>query len=316
MNNDIPELASYSELQARERFHVSLAFHPTEERRFESVLAPYVFPDKAPCGIASCHTPHLMGYLISTSDGLETNIGKDCGRKYFGKVFAKDRKRVEDAITRRRRIDSILVLQAQLPSMLDELAVIGRDYQQLKEHKQRLLGAIGEALFSHLKTRALRGEPAIVKYVPMTKAEADAHFATTNRRPGESREWPQKEVLKATLEGLLFMRARFQDMIITDLIQPIERIKKLTTEEISSMKSRQLASDAKWVGEVPVKIVRAKEVIDAGWRFFTAENLARLVHLGAPIGALESMMADLAAGPSQQRACLHSDAWGGSKIKP
>ena len=37
------------------------------------------------CGL--CNTRHGRGYVVGTTEGLETQIGKDCGLKYLGAVF-------------------------------------------------------------------------------------------------------------------------------------------------------------------------------------------------------------------------------------
>jgi hypothetical protein len=53
----------------------------------ETVRGNYKFSDKVQCGLSSCHTPHFKGYLVGTKDGHCTNIGKDCGTKFFGLDF-------------------------------------------------------------------------------------------------------------------------------------------------------------------------------------------------------------------------------------
>ena len=34
-----------------------------------------------PCGLQGCSTLHGKGYVVQTLDGIETNTGKDCGKK-------------------------------------------------------------------------------------------------------------------------------------------------------------------------------------------------------------------------------------------
>ncbi|MNO02175.1 hypothetical protein D3C81_2225000 [compost metagenome] len=54
-----------------------------------------------------------------------------------------------------------------------------------------------------------------------------------------------------------------------------------------------LAATSKWVGEVPQGILQAQEVVAEGWKFFTAENIQKLVHLGASAQTLAAMIKDL-----------------------
>lgn len=287
---------SFEELQERPNFHPTLAFHPKGEQRFNEVLLPVSFSERQNCGIASCRSPYLTGYLINTKDGLETAIGGVCGRNHFGVNFTRERKKVDAAVARRRRLDAITAMQAKLPEMESEIVALEQNYKLLREHKERLMGAIGLEVYNALKIRAERGSAKVVRYVPMSEAEAQAHFATTNKPKEHQRDWPQKEITVCTLQGLDFIRSRFKDLIVTTLITPLRELSKLTASDVAELKPRVLASEAKWVGEVPQKIERAQALIDAGWRFFTAENIANLVHVGADKGCLEGLIAELSEG--------------------
>lgn len=293
MDQDLVVINTYEDLLARPTFEASLAFHPKADRHFGSVLAPYSFLERVHCGIESCHTPHLSGYLISTSDGLETAIGSHCGKTYFGLQFIRERKRVDQALARRRRIDAVTAMIADMPRMISVIEALERDYHELQDMKMRLMGAIGTSVFKALKQRADRDNPVIEKDVPMTKAEADVFFETSNRKANDGRGWPTKPVHLATLDGLPFIKARFKDMLVTNLCEPMRKLSKTKASDVDAMKPHELKGTAKWVGEVPQGILQAQEVVAAGWRFFTAENIQKLVHLGASAQTLAAMINDL-----------------------
>ena len=40
------------------------------------------------CGMSSCRISHGEGYVVATESGLETHIGKDCGKRLFHENFA------------------------------------------------------------------------------------------------------------------------------------------------------------------------------------------------------------------------------------
>lgn len=40
--------------------------------------------DQVSCGLKSCRSSHMNGYVIETADSLETHIGNRCGSKFFG----------------------------------------------------------------------------------------------------------------------------------------------------------------------------------------------------------------------------------------
>src|SRR5690606_4074151 len=58
-----------------------------KDKVLDSIIGRYIFKNKIRCGLSNCHTPHAKGYIATTKDGHETNIGKDCGKKYFGVDF-------------------------------------------------------------------------------------------------------------------------------------------------------------------------------------------------------------------------------------
>jgi len=290
---DLVVIDSYDDLLNRPKFEPSLPFHPKVDRRFGAVIAPYRFLDRANCGIESCRTPHLHGYLITTSDGLETGIGSHCGRKHFGVKFTRERQRVDQAIERRRRIDSVMAMVRNMPQMITVIEGLERDYRELQELKVRLMGAVGTGIFSTLKQRADRDDPVIERSVPMTPAEAEVYFETSNRRANDGKGWPHKQVHVATLDGLQFIKARFKDMLVTNLCQPMRELSKIKPADIEAMKPRLLLETAKWVGQAPQDIIKAQDVVAAGRRFFKAENLEKLMHLGSAARTASAMIDDL-----------------------
>ena len=293
LNQNVVVIDSYEELAGRPGFTPSLSFHPKGDRKFGSVVAPYRFRDTIACGIQSCHTQHMKGYLITTSDGLETGIGVDCGRKHFGVHFTRQKKQIDDAVQRKRRIDTVMRAVKEIPAYLATVKELKRDYQHLTDLKRRFMDVVGVRVFAELKERADRGNALITKSVPMTKSEAEANFATTNRKKGDRKDWPEKEVPVAKLDGLEFIRSKFTDMLVTNLIKPLERFAATKPGDAEKMRPRALYNEAKWIGKVPGDIAKAREVIRAGNAFFTPENLLKLVHLEVNVQPLGPMLQDL-----------------------
>lgn len=284
---------SYEELKARKAYAPSLAFHPKGDRRFGTVIAPYRFRDSIACGIDSCHTQHQNGYLITTSDGQETGIGSHCGRKHFGIDFTREKQRVDEAVQRKRRIDTVMRAVGLIPEYLRTVAQLKSDYEELTEMKRRFMDVVGMRVMEDLKHRASRRDEWITQAEPMTKSEARAHFATNNKKRSDSKEWPTKEVPIAKLDGLDFIGARFKDMLVTNLINPLQRFAQTKPGDAEKMGARELYNEAKWLGMVPNDIAKAQVIIRAGRAFFTVENLLKMTHLDANITALSPMLRDL-----------------------
>lgn len=293
MDQDYTHFENYEDLLAREGFRPRLEFHPQGERKMSDVLWPYKFLEKVNCGISVCRQLHYHGYLITTSDGLETGIGVDCGRKYFGLKFTRQRQRVDQEVARRQRIRAVKDMIDQLPAMVSTLAQIKADYQDLQDQKQRLMGAIGPGIYAALKQRAEKDGAKITRIVRLIGKDLEAYYATTNKPKGRQDDAPHREELIATLEGLAFVRARMKDVLITNLLEPLQALSKCKPDEVGQWKVRELQKTAKWVGEVPQNLIKVQELIAAGRRFFTSENIANLVHIGAPAGPLAQFVADL-----------------------
>ncbi|MNG33675.1 hypothetical protein D3C84_1199860 [compost metagenome] len=64
------------------------------------------------------------------------------------------------------------------------------------------------------------------------------------------------------------------------------------------MGPKELSRTAKWVGNVPRDIATAQKAVEAGKRFFTADNIGKLVYLGADEKSLAHMIDDLLQRPS------------------
>lgn len=285
-------IESYAELIARPAFEPVVTFGP-QHAGFGSIIQPVVLMEDAHCGISTCRTRYRRGYLISTSTGAETAIGGDCGRRHFGADFKVEQRRVDDALQTKRRMDAVKGMIARVPAMLEEMDQMEKDYHLLQSYKEWLMGAIGTPLFGALKRRADLGMSDITRTVRMTADEARAFRETNNRKRSSTDEWPTKEELICTLQGLAFFRARFKDMVVLDLLKPLRELAKAKAEDVASMKRRQLQMTAKWVGEVPTKLGQAHQVIADGKAFFTSENIAKLVHLGADRNALQNMISQL-----------------------
>ncbi|RJT91199.1 hypothetical protein D6T65_18655, partial [Arthrobacter frigidicola] len=139
--------------------------------------------------------------------------------------------------------------------------------------------------YQRLKGRAERGYAAIEKEVPMTEREAEAFFATSNRRPDDGLGWPTNTVVLARIDGLDFFKGDTKTLMISNLITPIRNL--------LTMKPRALGATAKWVGEVPMHLARAQAVVAAGNAFFSASNLQHLALLGASAAPLQLMIETL-----------------------
>lgn len=82
--NDIIEVSDWSDVTARTNFSSDVDL---KDKHLHKIIGSYELKEKRTCGLTSCRTPHNKGFIVITDDGVETNIGGDCGFKYFNIKF-------------------------------------------------------------------------------------------------------------------------------------------------------------------------------------------------------------------------------------
>ncbi len=78
------KLDSWDDLSARESFQSPVDL---ENKILLDAFGYYELKEKRACGKKNCRKEHYKGVLVITEDGIETNIGHDCGFKAFGVKF-------------------------------------------------------------------------------------------------------------------------------------------------------------------------------------------------------------------------------------
>jgi len=117
---------NWSDIESRPGFVKNL---DPSKHGLKAIIGRYVFRDRIRCGLSNCHTPHAKGYIVVTVDGGETNIGKDCGRTYFGvdfDVLSKQFDRDLVAAENRETLASFAFGIEELDRHIDELRTASR----------------------------------------------------------------------------------------------------------------------------------------------------------------------------------------------
>lgn len=86
LNNDkeLVRIKSWEDISTRAGFCPDL---DPAQNPLKTIIGRYVFGDQVRCGLKNCHTMHNHGYIVTSENGQETNIGKDCGKRYFSVDF-------------------------------------------------------------------------------------------------------------------------------------------------------------------------------------------------------------------------------------
>ena len=117
------EIKSYDEMRARILFREGFDAKVVKPAK---IIGWYKLEPRIACGKSDCHQEHGLGYLVVRSDGLEGNIGNQCGEKHFGKDFKILRNQFES----KKRVKSY---RDRLSNAKSSLPEIWRRLSQLKK---------------------------------------------------------------------------------------------------------------------------------------------------------------------------------------
>lgn len=277
-------IKSAEDLKGRKNYREFLDFGEGSGRELLDILGDYSFPDTKMirCGIQGCRTPHMRGFLVLTTDGLETNIGNVCGKKHLGENFKVKKSIFVQKQNEKRNLSLISDLKkkiSEIRPLLDDLhsrasVVVKLKIVSNKAHAQ---------LVRLILERAKLGKPALYSAVPMTRTEAERqHFHEAKEdKKGEvepfeqwfSRRRPTKLVQVASLEGLLFWKFDLHQMLRQEILNVISDLKQHNKQSLANLSASSQRNFARWGAGLDRKIFEVQEVIEAGERFFTIDNI-------------------------------------------
>lgn len=244
----------------------------------DSIIGRYTFRDYVPCGLSNCHTPHGKGYIVVTKDGQETNIGKDCGRNYFGVDFETlsaqfDRDLQEKEY--REKVFSFVFKLDEVQANIEQLrggefggTWVYKASRPLVEGGKDVPGPVVRHIAQMIRT----GNPILT--VPREATEEE--IKQREQREGRSLERPQYvDEPIAELAGLdaLYSENNLKTLLIIELSEPL---KDLETVDVDALDFNGARKWARWIGEVDGKMARAAHAIDRGRKLLTAANLRPL----------------------------------------
>lgn len=279
--DDVPTLKDVESIISRKDYSSPLSFFPDHrERKFGGIIAPYhLSGTKIKCGIKSCRTPHWHGYLISTSDGYETNIGKDCGKTHFKADFTAEMKRHDALYERRLKLNRILELKKDAPNLLRELLALQSAYSELKSMRFKFRGCLSASENNRIESKVKSADATLYHYQERTKEERDAYLEA-NPASRKSGSVPPKEIPVGEIKGFWFLGATYKDEEIFNYINPLRQLISANKNHIAAWKQGQLNATHLWIGKSKTLIPAMESIVEQGKSFFNVDNLIRLSIIG------------------------------------
>ena len=244
----------------------------------KAILGRYMFRDTVNCGLSECHTPHGKGYLVLTTDGLETNIGHDCGKKYFGVDFETLSRKLDRDISEKNNRELLVTFSFRL----EEIRA------RISSSREGELGAQRiQALMRPLRVLSSGcPEPVVTHILGMIKTRLSAITISRQATEDEAQrlealndtKLPRPHYIEepvANLDGLdaLFPENDLHVLLVKEVEGPLS---KFEAEDVDSMSFDELRKWVKWTSELDRNLDRIEEIVAVARRLLKQTNLRPL----------------------------------------
>lgn len=243
----------------------------------DAILGRYAFAEKVPCGLSNCHTPHNRGYIVATKEGRETNIGKDCGKTYFGVDFQTMSNKFDRDITEKENREKLWAFFFRSEDVAAQVSALrsgefGADWVYKQCVALQSTRNVPSKIVRKILAMAKAQDPRVTREREATTEEV----ARMEQAQGRRLRGPQviSESL-GELRGLevLYAENNLRSMLIEDIS---EKLKELNETKIDSLTYEQLSKWSRWLGALDATLDRAANAVQSGRRFLTQENLLPL----------------------------------------
>lgn len=248
--------------------------------QFKLVIGNYDLDDAGLCGLAVCRQPHGKGYLVQLADGRKINIGKDCGKKYFGTEFQFAQRKFDNDLRDQNNRESLTAAKHKLAHHRERVAQmrqgqhganwIHRLTSQLMTRAYSVPDQVVTELFKLTKMR----NGLITKDRMATKEEIDQMEGQAVGDRRISRPVVVQEPV-GVLEGLtaLYKENDLRQLLTLDITSTLDEIE---SADVGTMRSRDLSALSKKFSEIEGKFTRAEHAIGEGRKLLHRRNLSIL----------------------------------------
>lgn len=275
---ELVRVESWDEIQCRPGFTDSLDPNAHE---LSGIIGQYAFAEKIHCGLSSCRTPHSRGYLVATKSGQETNIGKDCGKSYFGVDFEtmavqfdrdmRDKEARERLWSFTFQLD---VLKSRIKALREGVQGADRVHKavrQLIDQGKQVPTIVRRRLNVMMKT----GSAELTIERELTEQEYELEEARIGRAVKRPKAISERIGTILGLEALNESND-LREILIIDLEEGIKNFESLNIDVLSS---KELSKWSKWVGTVEQRLDVARQALDVAHVLLQRKNLEHFIRL-------------------------------------
>jgi hypothetical protein len=261
---------SWSDIESRPGFVRNL---DPSQHTLRSIIGRYEIKDEIHCGLSNCHQPHARGYIVLTKSGSETNIGKDCGKKYFGVEFETLSRKYDRDMRERENRDALVSFSFQLDDIeatVKELRESSADWVYKKSRALKTSNdGCPDEIVNRIKAMIRAQDNLLTRPREATEEEVDAIEVRENRQIKKPHYIDEPIGQIAGLVAL-YPENDLKQLLVLDLEA---NFKKFREEDVDTMNYDELLHWRKWAYEVEGKIEKAREIIAHGQSLLDEQNL-------------------------------------------
>lgn len=246
-----------------------------KEHKLDRIIGRYIFKEKIHCGLSNCHTPHAKGYIVVTQDGHETNIGKDCGKTYFGVDFETLSRKFDRDILQAENRERLWSFTFRLDTLEEQVASLRKEangadwvYRQSRPLVTLNSGCPDEVV--RRVTSMIKSKANVLTIERLaTDEEVEQKEARENRTV--TRPYFVDEPV-ASIAGLeaLYPENDLRALLVLELEEKIRDFKIL---DIDALRHEDLGYWVKWADSVNSTLERATQSIAFGRKLLQPSNL-------------------------------------------
>lgn len=246
----------------------------------KAIIGRYVFGEQVRCGLKNCHTLHNHGYIVTAENGQETNIGKDCGKRYFSVDFEQVKRQFDrdmDAVENRELLWNLWFKLDEVEEKISQLrgGEKGADWIFKNCSALRDPGKLPVEITRQMDRFVKDQSGRFQLQREATQQEVEDMEAKAGRKLTKPQYVPTLDVVVDGIEAL-YQENNLSRILI---VQLQEQVKAFRSVSIDQLTETQLRDWKKWAVTIDQLFEVAERSIEHGRALLTRENLAPLLRI-------------------------------------
>lgn len=246
----------------------------------KAIIGRYVFGDQVRCGLKNCHTMHNHGYIVTAENGQETNIGKDCGKRYFSVDFEQIKRQFDrdmDAVENRELLWNVWFKLDEIDEKISQLRAgeKGADWIFKNCSALRDPGKLPVEVTRHMDRFVKDQSGRFQLQREATPQETEDMEAKAGRKLPRPQYVSTLDVFINGVEAL-YQENNLSQILVVQLQEQIKAFRPLNIDQLSEA---QLRFWKKWAVTIDQLLEAAERSIEHGRILLTHPNLAPLLRI-------------------------------------